>query len=500
MSTAQLDTRTRALPRFMASLVAPLVAPLGAGAFAVALSLIAIAVPSVWYDESATVSSATRSWPQLWAEIHSVDAVHAVYYAGMHLVFDAVGYSPFSLRLPSAIAVGVAAALTVVLGRQLGRPSLGLVAGIVFAVLPRVTWAGGEGRSYAITTALAVGLTVALVRAARSARRRDWVLYAGLAALSSYVFVYLALIVLAHGIAVSLARWPLRRWALSAASAALFVAPFAVFTATHQTKQIDWLPRLNATTWYSVFVEQWFVDSWGFALAAWLILAVGIATVWRSRRTDARAALLLPLATAPTVMLLVATSVAFPVYTPRYVSMCLPFVALLMAAAIDAAPWRRVRVIALALVVAGAMPALVDSLQPEAKEGSSWKYVAALIASHRSGDTAIIYGTVQKHPTATTRVIAYSYPAAFAGTTDVTLGTTAAASGRLWGTVLPLGETLDRLSGKTEALLITSKSRDLRPETTAQLASIGWQPTQQWSRAKVNIVKYEPWVLAAPRR
>jgi mannosyltransferase len=493
MSTNQLVAqRVRVLPRAAA--------PLGIGALAFLLSLVAITVPSVWYDEAATISSATRSWSQLWAEIHTLDAVHALYYAGMHLVFDVVGYSPLTLRLPSAIAIGIAAGLTVVLGRQLGRPSLGIVAGIVFAVLPRVTWAGSEGRSYAITTALAVGLTVALVHASRSARRRAWALYAGLAVLACWLFVYLALVLVAHGVAVVLARWPRRRWAVAATSAALLVAPFAVFMLQHQTKQIDWLPRLDGTTWYSVFVEQWFMDAWGFALVAWLLVSVGIATVWRSRRSDARAAVLLPLVAVPTVALLVATAVAFPAYTPRYVTMSTPFVAMLMAAAIDAAPWRRARVVAVALVVVIAMPAFVASREPEAKEGASWKSVAALIQKQRSGDVAIIFGNVQKHPTATSRVIEYAYPAAFAGTTDVTLGTSAAASGKLWEDVLPLADTLDRLSGKTEAFLITSKSRDLRPETTAELASIGWQPTVEWSLAKVHVVRYEPWVLEPPTR
>ena len=83
-------------------------APVAVGFFAFLLCLIAITVPSVWYDEAATVSSATRSWTQLWAEVHTVDAVHALYYAGMHLVFDVFGYSPLTLRLPSAIAIGIA--------------------------------------------------------------------------------------------------------------------------------------------------------------------------------------------------------------------------------------------------------------------------------------------------------------------------------------------------------------------------------------------------------
>jgi mannosyltransferase len=63
-------------------------------------------VPSVWYDEAATVVSATRSWGQLWAMIQTVDLVHAAYYAFMHLWFDVFPYSPVSLRVPSAVVTG----------------------------------------------------------------------------------------------------------------------------------------------------------------------------------------------------------------------------------------------------------------------------------------------------------------------------------------------------------------------------------------------------------
>ncbi|WP_148286307.1 hypothetical protein [Curtobacterium sp. B8] len=106
-------------------------------------------VPSLWYDEAATVTSAQRSWPQLWAELHNVDAVHGLYYALVHAWFWLVGYTPFTLRFPSALAVGIAAGLVVALGRRLGGRRFGIAAGLVFLALPGVQWAGSEGRSYA---------------------------------------------------------------------------------------------------------------------------------------------------------------------------------------------------------------------------------------------------------------------------------------------------------------------------------------------------------------
>ncbi len=54
----------------------------------------------------------------------------------MHVWLAAVGYSPFTLRLPSAIAVGVTAALVVILGSRLISLRVGVVAGVLFALLP----------------------------------------------------------------------------------------------------------------------------------------------------------------------------------------------------------------------------------------------------------------------------------------------------------------------------------------------------------------------------
>ena len=162
-------------------------APLSVGVLAFATSLIGMTTASIWYDEAATITAATRSWPQLWAMAGTVDAVHAAYYVLMHLVFDVFGYSPLTLRLPSAIAVGLTAALLVLFARQFGRPRLGVVAAVVFMLLPRTTWMSTEGRSYAITALLALVLTMALIRAVHAKSRRSWVVYGILVVVSCTV-------------------------------------------------------------------------------------------------------------------------------------------------------------------------------------------------------------------------------------------------------------------------------------------------------------------------
>ncbi len=467
-----------------------------------AVSVIGSWIPSVWYDEAATISSSTRTWAQLWAEIGTVDLVHALYYAGMHVWFDLVGYTPFTLRLPSALAIAGAAALVVILGRQLGRARLGVIAGIVFCLLPRTTWAGGEGRSYAITALLAIGLTVLLLAASRAGRRRLWVAYGALAVISIVTFVYLAFIVAAHALTVLWwarrgrpARPVLLSWLLSAGIAAALTAPF-VLAVSRQSGQVFWLDSFGASTLRGVLRRQWFMDATAFAIIGGAALVVGAVILLRSRRGREIAAVALPAAIVPTVLLVVLTVTTTPLYTPRYVTLSLPFVAILIGALIDALPSRRLVAIALVGVLALAVPQIIDQRSPGAKEHTDWGAVAALIASERQeagadSRTALIYGTVQHHPRATSRVIAYSYPEAFVGTTDVTIETSAAESGRLWETQRPLTSSLDRLGGVDTVFLLTSRARDDTAAVTPVIAAAGWRLADITTIGDVHIVRYE---------
>ncbi len=483
--------------------------PLLAGLLGFTISMFGITTPGLWYDEAATVISATRSWPQLWAEIGNVDAVHALYYAVMHLVFDVFGYSPLSLRMPSAIAVGIAAALVLVLGRQLGRPRLAVIAAVVFCLIPRVTWMGTEGRSYALTATLAILATVVLLRAMRTGTRGAWILYGVVALLSVIVFVYLALVIVAHALTVAWllaerserARLNARNWLVAAAAAGALSIPFVLVTRS-QSGQISWIEPLNSLAVQGVLQWQWFYSSEPFAYAAWAFILIGVAILVRALRRPGEAsaarsflAAVLPAMLVPTLALLVLSAVYQPMYQPRYLSMSTPFVALAIAAGIDAIRWRPGVVMALALIGALAVPQIAVQREPEAKEYSSWPQVADLIAAERASDgpdstTAIIYGELWGHAKATTRVIAYSYPEQFESTVDVTILTPAAETAQLWETRAPIAESLDRLNGADVAYLITSTTRDLRPATTEALDSVGWHVTDEWSFTHVNVLRY----------
>ena len=67
-------------------------------------------VPSLWGDETVSIMSAERSLPSLFSALGHIDAVHGGYYLFLHGWIGLFGASELSVRLPSAIAVGFAAA------------------------------------------------------------------------------------------------------------------------------------------------------------------------------------------------------------------------------------------------------------------------------------------------------------------------------------------------------------------------------------------------------
>jgi mannosyltransferase len=130
-----------------------------------ALGLYQINVPILWRDELATWSAASRTLPQLWAMVHNVDAVLGLYYLGLHLWMAAFGDSAAAMRLPSALAMTGAAAVVALTGKRLGGTRVGLISGLIFAVVPSVSRYAQEARPYAFATLFAALATLLLLRA-----------------------------------------------------------------------------------------------------------------------------------------------------------------------------------------------------------------------------------------------------------------------------------------------------------------------------------------------
>jgi len=492
-------------------------APLVVGLFGAVVSAAASWIPSPWYDEAATLSAATRTLPQLFAMLQNVDAVHGVYYTLMHVWFGLVGASPVTLRLPSAVAVGLAAAALVVLVRRLASRRTALVAGVVFCLLPRVTWMGTEGRSYALSTLLAVVLTLVLLGAwgwgGRDRRQRVlvWAAYGALALIACASYLYLVLLVVAHGVTVLVlatrqrdrsARRSLTGWVIAAAGTAIALLPLAI-DEIKQSTQVGWIGPLDATTPKHVLVDQWFLGNTLFAWAGWALVVLGIAVLvvplLRGRRipvgTVRLLAVVVPWMLVPTAALLVATAVATPLYSARYLTFGAPTVAILIAIALTAPRRLWIAAAGLLLCLALTTPSYLHQRSENGKQNTSWGQIAALLSSERAPEPsgqvdAAIYGPLRGHPHATMSMLALAYPQQFADLTDLKLGERAGERALLWSSRIPLADTRPRLEGAAAVWLITSDKRDWPPSVQAQLASWGYRLDRQWHFRGANVVRY----------
>ncbi|MEU8660731.1 glycosyltransferase family 39 protein, partial [Actinoplanes philippinensis] len=82
----------------------------------------------------------------------------------MKLFAGIAGAGTFALRLPSLIAAVLTAVVVTELGRRAAGDTVGLLAGLLWAVLPVVSRYGQEARPYAIAVLFAALALLALIR------------------------------------------------------------------------------------------------------------------------------------------------------------------------------------------------------------------------------------------------------------------------------------------------------------------------------------------------
>lgn len=393
-------------------------------------------IPSLWGDEAASVMSATRSLPGLIAMLGTVDAVHGTYYVGLHFWIGLFGASPFSVRLPSALAIGATVAAVMLITRRLGSTRIAIAAGIICAIIPRLTYMGAEARSSAIAAAIVAWLTVLLLELVhrRNPGRRWWIAYAALLAVGTYLFLYVVLIAVAHAVILLTVRTDrafLTRWVGSVAAALVAATPVFIW-ALLERKQIAFLGHRNEITFPKLAVSLWFGQPL-FAAVAWLligcalvaaVLAWGSTTLPGSTERFRMPRLVIVAASwllVPAVILIGASPVV-PVYTARYLSYCAPAAAILMAIGLDWVVRGRARPMAavLLVVVLCAAPVWNSQRGPNAKNNSDFADIGATIAAHASPGDAIAFDESVR-PSRRPRLAVHLYPADFAGLRDVTL-------------------------------------------------------------------------------
>jgi mannosyltransferase len=309
---------------------------------------------SMGNDEVATRWAALLSLHQLARLLRHVDAVHGLYYLLMH-GWMAVGTSPAVMRIPSVIAMVVAVALVVIIGRRLtGSAWAGLFAGLIVALTPTISYYAQTARSYALVFACVVGSTLALLHVlAAEARTRKaktpeagaaedetgrarpavsrYLVYAVLLIVGGYLNELSLLVVAAHAVTVLLARYGRRvitAWAAVAAVSVIVVLPLAALSA-REDAAVAWIPRPGLWS-----LRILFHDYFGATTAvAVLLFCCAVAAVlpplhrgrrapgpvWWSQGGVSLPSVAAPLLVMPGALLILGSLVARPLYVDRYV-------------------------------------------------------------------------------------------------------------------------------------------------------------------------------------
>jgi mannosyltransferase len=422
--------------------------PLIPAALTLLVGLYKIQGPSFSRDETATLAAVHRSFPQLVRMLGTVDVVHGAYYALIWVVVRVGGAGEFAVRLPSAVALAVGAALVTALGRRLVSAWAGLAAGLVFAVLPSVSWFAETAREGALVAALATAASYCLVRVLQAeATRRRWLIgYGVVLAALGLANLFGLLLVLAHAVTLACLRGRYRvdrrlvlGWMAAAVAALIVVSPVAV-AGYGQLHQIHWLepPGLQAV----LSVRRIIGETLLFLLTVAICLAGVAASAAGGRARLPRnwpaglVALGLPWLILPPAILLIA-SLAHPVYTYRYIVYCIPAAALLIGAAV-AALGRYAGPVALVLIVAAGLHTQSAQRYPDA-HGINIRAADRVVARHAEPGDALLNVSAQNGPRKGSgeRILETAYPYGLARLRDISTSVSPQQSATLGGTYAP---------------------------------------------------------------
>lgn len=414
---------------------------------------------SVWRDEAATWMAAQRSLPELEHLLGQVDAVHGLYYLLMHGLFSCFGPSLTTLRLPSVLAMAVAASCVTTVGHRLAGAGAGVGAGLAFGLLPAVQFSLQDGRPYAFVCAGAAISTLLLVHMLQGcARTGHWVAYGG-TVLVCALLNWLSLLILPAHLATLVwtgaGRGTRTRWAVTASAVVAGALPLILFS-RGQAHQVAWIPPLTRHT----------------LIGPAVLLTLGGLLALPDRPRASRlsvAAVGLPLLAVP-LLGLIGVSLVRPLYQERYVLFAMLGLALLIGGALAAAARSAARrhpgaarwlvPVAVVTALAALSPQLLATRSPASRVDDVLAVAGDVRKLKRTGD-AVLFIPADRRDTAQVS------PDDFAGLRDIALVRDPVEAGNLKGEEAPPHRIRAAMLTQRRILLVTD-APEVAPPVSAE--------------------------------
>jgi len=365
-----------------------------------ALRLYALGSESLWWDEVYAIREMAHPGPLEIVRLSSTDNNPPLFYLILHYWVLLAGDSEFSVRLPSALAGGLAVLLMYRIGTLLFDRSAGLLAASILALSAYHVRYAQEARAYGLMVFLTLLSFYFFLRLTMGGvSRYASVGYVISTALLMYTHFYGVFLIAAQAIYVLVSREDLRRWIVPAGALALLYVPWVVLLAiTVLSPEGAWQ---SGTTWIP---EPTLADvtqilraySGSIPLTIVLALLAVYGTVRTIRGQRPAAYLLLAWLLVPIVVPFLVSHLYRPMLADRFTIAASPALYLLVTqgfAGLKGLAYRERRYApALLLVIVAALSVASLTGYYGAVTKQPWREVAGYVDQHaRAGDVVIFY-------------------------------------------------------------------------------------------------------------
>lgn len=359
--------------------------PVAVGLATLALCAVSLGNDPLSTDEAASLALADQPFRDV---VHA--AVHDDPGQGGYLLLlglvSRIGIDEETIRIPSAIAVALAAMLLTLLGRRLLGRAGGIVAGLALGANAGVVDLAREARPHALGVLGVVAATLALAAAVQRDATWPWVVYALLAAALPLTHPLAAGVLLAHGAALAVRRQSIvhRRGGLAVAAGGAAAALLLAWMAADRLDAADGSGGLELTE-----LADGGMRALGWSPVLLVAALAGLVALVTGRTTAPAAwkvALVVGLIAAPALVCVIAAT-AMPVYATAALVLCSPGIALAAGAAATFVHGRWLWAAAVALILASGIALVARGVTAPAED---WRSLAAAVGNVRGAHETIV--------------------------------------------------------------------------------------------------------------